>query len=313
MRTGGARGGGVQSLSVQRVVITICALVIAVGVLRRTSAQDLITGSQSTGLNVAPVYEGWRENPDGSFTMLFGYFNRNWDEAIDVPIGPDNTIEPGGPDQGQPTHLLPRRNFFVFQVRVPKDFGSKDLVWTLTSHGKTERAYGTLRPGYAIDDAVMSLNFGGTSTTVFDKSNKPPTLKVDANSVRTQVGQALPLIAVATDDGIPARKSLPAPNPFNPTGANLQSAAGLRLAWFVYRGAGAVTFDPPQFKVFMDIRNGSPWTPGWQVPPIPPANKWTTRVTFSEPGTYILRCLAHDGALPVYQDVTVTVSPASAP
>ena len=52
--------------------------------------------------------------------------NRNWEEEIDVPVGPDNNIQPGGPDQGQPTHFQPRRNRFMFRVRVPKDFSEKE-------------------------------------------------------------------------------------------------------------------------------------------------------------------------------------------
>ena len=96
----------------------------------------------------------------------------------------------------------------------------------------------------------------------------------------------------------------------NPTSTKqtVNSATGLRLTWFVYRGQGAVTFDPPQFKPYVDMRDGSPWTPGWQVPPVPADNRWITRVTFGAPGRYTIRCLAHDGMLPIYQDVTVDVS-----
>ena len=101
----------------------------------------------SRGQNASPAFEGWELNADGSFNFLFGYMNRNWEEEINVPIGPDNNIEPGGPDQGQPTRFLPRRNRFVFRVRVPKDWGEKELVWTLTTKGKTEKAYATLAPG----------------------------------------------------------------------------------------------------------------------------------------------------------------------
>ena len=72
---------------------------------------------------ISPAYEGWWPNDDGSFTMFFGYMNSNWEEEFDVPVGPDNHIEPGGPDQGQPTHFYPRRNMFLFTIRVPKDFG----------------------------------------------------------------------------------------------------------------------------------------------------------------------------------------------
>src|SRR6185369_3277825 len=83
------------------------------------------------GQDVVPAFEGWERNPDGSFNMVFGYMNRNYEEEIDLPVGPDNMIEPGPADQGQPTHFYVRRQQFVFKVRVPKDWGKKDLVWTL--------------------------------------------------------------------------------------------------------------------------------------------------------------------------------------
>src|SRR5205814_4801582 len=115
----------------------VAIFVTAVLAHERTSAQSL---TYARGQNVSPAYEGWEENPDGSFNFLFGYMNRNWQEELDVPIGPDNTIEPGGPDLGQPTHFLPRRNRFVFKVHVPKDWGDKEMIWTLTTRGKTEKA-----------------------------------------------------------------------------------------------------------------------------------------------------------------------------
>ncbi len=92
--------------------------------------------SYQTGLNATPAYEGWEGNEDGSFNLVFGYMNRNWLEELDVPVGPENNISPGPADQGQPTHLLPRRNRYVFKVRVPADFGDQELVWTLTTKGK---------------------------------------------------------------------------------------------------------------------------------------------------------------------------------
>src|SRR5688572_28399290 len=86
------------------------------------------------GQNVAPVYEGWEKNADGTFTMYFGYMNRNYEEIVEVPVGPNNSFEPDGPDRGQPTHFYPRRQMLIFSVNVPADWGEKkDLVWTLTS------------------------------------------------------------------------------------------------------------------------------------------------------------------------------------
>src|SRR5947207_15337223 len=93
---------------------TKAALIVATAVL--SSYRALSGQSYSSGQNVSPAYEGWEQNGDGSFNFLFGYMNRNWEEEIDVPVGTDNDIAPGGPDQGQPTRFLPRRNRFVFRV-----------------------------------------------------------------------------------------------------------------------------------------------------------------------------------------------------
>ena len=84
----------------------------------------------SRGQNVVPVFEGWERNSDGSFNMVFGYMNRNYEEEVDVPVGSDNMISPGPADQGQPAHFYNRRQEFVFKVKVPKDWSDQDLVWT---------------------------------------------------------------------------------------------------------------------------------------------------------------------------------------
>src|SRR3954469_5189343 len=115
----------------------------------------------TSGQPVFPAYEGWEQGPDGTKYFLFGYMNRNWEEEIDVPIGPDNSFDVGGADHGQPTHFLPRRNRFVFRVRVPDGFGEKnELIWTLTTHGKSEKAYASLRPDYVVDDVVKASETG---------------------------------------------------------------------------------------------------------------------------------------------------------
>src|SRR5712692_6302204 len=109
-------------------------------------AQQLPTELPSTkflsGQNVVPYFEGWIRNGDGSFDLVFGYFNRNWQEELVIPAGPDNAIEPGVADRGQPTYFLSRRQPWVFRVRVPRDFGKQALTWTITAHGRTEKAYG---------------------------------------------------------------------------------------------------------------------------------------------------------------------------
>jgi hypothetical protein len=287
------------------------ALTLAGGLLVLVGASAQV--APPSGQNVAPVYEGWERNPDGSFNLVFGYFNRNWVEEIDVPAGPNNTIEPGGPDQGQPTHFLPRRNRFLFRIRVPKDFGTKELVWTLTSHGKTDRAYATLKLDYFIDDIVIQNNTGaggGGGGQPDTLKNKVPTIEVEGDKTRVaMVGQPVTLVALATDDGMPK----PRPLKFTEGAARSRGtpsiATGLRLSWFVYRGAGKVVFDPAQITVWEDYRDGrnSPWSLGWEAPPLPPDGKWVVRATFSEAGTYVLRALAHDGGLGAAEDITIRV------
>ena len=301
---------------IARPLVTTCwtlVLLVAAGVvLPRISAQTFF----ASGQNVAVAYEGWERNPDGSFNLVFGYMNRNWEEELDVPIGPNNTIEPGGPDQGQPTHFLPRRNRFVFRVRVPEDFGDKELVWTLTQRGTTERAYATLKRDYFIDNIVIMNNLGaggpGGGAYNIDK-NVAPELTVEGDKIRhIRAGQPVTLTAHASDDGVPKARSMPPPRRLRGVGGGTpNSASGLRFAWFVYHGAGPVSFDPPQFKVWEDPRPGgnSPWSAGWGPPPVPEDDKWVVRATFGEPGTYMLRGLAHDGGLSTFEDVTFIVEP----
>ena len=267
-----------------------------------------------TGQTIAPAYEGWEQNSDGSYTLVFGYMNRNWDEEIHVPIGPGNSIEPGGPDQGQPTRFYPRRNRFTFRIQVPADFGEKELVWTLTTNGKTEYAYGSLKRDYFIDDLVVQANYGAggaAATTPELAGNEAPTLSIEgATELRTNVSDSITLVAVSTDDGKPRARSMLASSPSRPGRITTDTATGHRLSWFVYRGSGEVGFDPPQTKVWEDTRdNGnSPWSPGWRTPAAPEDGRWVTDVTFNEPGRYVLRAIAHDGGLATTSDVTVTVT-----
>src|SRR5438309_10740783 len=127
----------------------------------------------ATGQDVAPVFEGWEQNPDGTYSMVFGYLNRNYEEEVDIPIGPNNTIEPSG-DRGQPTHFYPRRQRFVFKVVVPKDWDKQQrLVWTLTSRGRTEQAKAWLQPEWELNDEVISENNAGG---VLAAGNEPPSI-----------------------------------------------------------------------------------------------------------------------------------------
>lgn len=164
----------------------------------------------SNGQSASPAYEGWWPNEDGSFEMFFGYMNSNWLQELDIPVGPDNNIQPGGPDQGQPTHFYPRRNPFLFTIRVPKDFGSKELIWTLTANGKTEHTYASLKSDYLLDKQVISTEVGGDNGSLADalRTNIPPELRVEGDKNRSvKVGEPLTLVAFARDpDGLPAKR-----------------------------------------------------------------------------------------------------------
>jgi hypothetical protein len=292
-----------------------------------------VAGAQSLtythGQNVAPAYEGWEVDAAGKKYFLFGYMNRNWEEELDIPVGPNNSITPGQPDQGQPTHFYPRRNRFVFKVRVPKDWGQKEVVWTLTANGKTEKAYATLRLDSFVDDLVQASEQGAIGAGVSSpamRKNTAPTLKVDSSPTRAvKVGEPVVLNAWALDDGVPRPRFGPGsrnekyfdrpvqgvhPSQRAPIALTVGSQTGLRVSWFVYRGTNAVTFTPEQTKVWEDTRAGanSPWEPRWVAPKLPDDGHVQTTAVFNEPGTYVLRCLASDGAIQSTHDVTFTVT-----
>jgi hypothetical protein len=321
------------------------ALLAAAAALAAVSPARAQSLTYTGGQNVAPAYEGWEEDADGTKYFVFGYMNRNWEEELDIPVGPQNSFSPGQPDQGQPTHFLPRRNRFVFRTKVPAGFSEKDeLVWTLTSHGKTEVAYASLRVDYKLDAVTKASETGalgaGSSDPVV-RANKPPVVKMEGpRELRIAAGEPLTLVAFVIDDGVPksrgsglagaavsnrgsrrdtaasaATPGAGSPIVINremlpPARATVGKNVGLHLSWFVYRGSGRVTFDPPQIKVWEDTRVGanSPWSPVWVAPPLPADGRVTVRVTFAEPGTYVLRALADDGAALASQDITVTVT-----
>ena len=317
------------------------ALAICLLAATAVRAQSL---SYSRGQTVSPAYEGWEQAADGTKYFVFGYMNRNWEEEIDVPAGPDNGFNIGDADQGQPTRFLPRRNRFVFRVPVPKDFSEKDeLIWTLTTQGKTEKAFASLRLDYQIDDVVRASEtgaLGAGSSSPEIRANKPPTVEVQGRKALTaKVGEPVTLVVEVGDDGVPKRRASglagaavansgsrrdtsadTAPESQAPVRVNrawqpparvtVGKNVGLHVSWFVYRGKGSVTFTPEQVMSWEDTRAGanSPWAPIWAPPAMPANGQVSVQATFWEPGVYVLRARADDGALTADGHVTVTVA-----
>ena len=231
------------------------------------------------GQNVAPVFEGWQKNDDGTFTFFFGYMNRNHEELVDLAIGQDNFFAPGPEDRGQPTHFITRRQRFVFGVTVPEDWGPEDrLTWTLTANGRTDMAQGWLQPEWEADDGVIQMNLGPGGTP---PANRRPEI-TGSSVVTTSVADVITVNASATDDGIPR----PAAS------ARGDGRTGLSVRWVHYRGPGRVSF-------------GTPSAVGEYGKPI----ETSTEVRFEKPGNYILRAIAFDRLFEAWHDVAVTVTP----
>ena len=280
--------------------VVVCVAASGLTALAAAGSQTII---YSRGQNIAPAFEGWERNADGTFSLWFGYMNRNMDEKLHIPVGPHNRLEPGPLDGGQPTWFQPRRNRYMFRVVVPPDFGDREVVWSVTAHGRTDSAYGSLRVDYVVDKLMKMMDTGGVGVAEVELGNMAPVVRVTGDTERTvRADEPLALQAFASDDGIPAR--MPAMR-WPPVKHN---AWGLRVSWYVYRGDGdQVTFEPEQVKVYPDYRGNSPWTPGW-LPPLPPADGlFPVTATFREPGTYVLRVMAHDGGSISNEQVTVTV------
>ena len=275
-------------------------------------SQGVFANSYTKGQHIEPAYEGWRPNADGTFSFMFGYMNINWEEEPDVAIGPDNSFAPGEPDRGQPTHFLPRRNRFTFEVTVPSDWGDRELVWTLNVNGVERKAYATLKPDYLVDNMVIASETGslgaGTSSPE-SRSNVPPVVTVQGDAIRTvRVGESMNLKTLVVDDGLPSPSDYVedarafaefAGGPLAAALVNEESVAKMRLSrppikvtvdkvnglfmsWNVYRGEGAVSFDPPMPKPWEDTRTSanSPWGALWVPPPIPEDGIYDVDVTF---------------------------------
>jgi hypothetical protein len=256
----------------------MCAAgVLAGGIL--VSGQQIPEPRKAFGSSITGAFEGWYYNADGSRTWLLGYLNRNFGQELDVPIGPNNRIEPGGPDLGQPTHFLPGRNWGMFTVPVPKEFKETDkFTWTIVANGQSMTI-----PLRVLQDYNVSP-FANVAA-----KNTPPVIRFEQGGPAIQGPIATMANTIARTATVAAGLTLPLWATDDATYSSGNNAPlrnpppAVTLTWSKYRGTGTVTFDKvkPEFE---------------KLPPgeLPFNGKATTTAKFSEPGDYVLHVTAND-------------------
>lgn len=242
---------------------------VALGSSSAPAQQDLpLAPVPPRNLHVSPFFEGWYQNPDGSFTLSFGFYNRNSGESIDIPLGADNFIEPAEFDGQQPTHFTPGRQRGVFAVTIPGSMAGTDVVWTLKNRGGTYFVPGRVTsPAY--DLGVVGRDEDGNFVfPPMAEGSVPPAVRFEEGgeygrgpegilwdrTLTTTVGTPLP-VTLYVDDSAAQRPPVP-----------------LNATWFKHSGPGEVIFDPEEHDAIpIDDR------------------RTTTTVTFSAAGEYVLR------------------------
>ena len=253
---------------------------------------------------IFPVLEGWGPHKDGTTVILLGYYNRNRSTSYDIPIGPDNRIEPGGPDFGQPTHFEPSQQHGVFAIKVPPGFGTSKLTWTLRVNGQESKVSFWLNPPYWVDFFKNAAS--GNEPPVVRFTPDGPALTGPpmgiAQTLTASVGQPVALRLWASDLAGPRegpdaelaeirRRTNPVVDPVAIVGGSVFGGAARRaepavradvlVHWRVHRGPAAVTFAPAQVPV---VTKGDPKA----------VVEASTTATFPVPGEYVLRAQVSD-------------------
>jgi hypothetical protein len=271
----------------RRLLVAIAGTLVLAVCLLSGQGQLLPTIPRQTfGGSIAPAYDGWYLNPDGSRTYLMGYYSRNTVAEVDVPIGPDNHFEPGEPDRGQPTHFRPNRAFGMFTIVLPRTAQlAEKLYWVLSVNGVVQRVPTNGGAVYNITPNRASEQSPG------GKWNTPPVLRFSEKGDVVQgavasmakavprtatVGQAMPLDLWVEDDGLYT------------SGSNAPFTRDPQILEFVvtkYRGPGKVTVGEGLDKI-TSLKGGKP---GEEY-----AGKGSTTLTFSDPGDYFVHITVND-------------------
>jgi hypothetical protein len=267
----------------QSLVVSV-AIVMLVGSSPSTAQrQRPLTPLPADGLRVAPFFDGWYENPDGTITLSFGYSNLNRTDVVEIPLGSDNFIQPKEYDGRQPTSFPPvvptaggdgsgaptggdrrQRERGVFTVTVPAGFRG-DVVWTLRYQGQTYSVPGRARVGayrlqwpMAMGSVPPLLRFSPTG-----QSGRGP-MGIQADPQRIPVGAPLSLAVWTNDDS----EREPEPVPIKQRAGE---KAAINVSWSKHSGPGDVVFTPPRTPI-AELQGTA-----------------TTSAVFKQPGEYVIR------------------------
>jgi hypothetical protein len=260
------------------------------------------------GEAIYPALEGWGPDKNGDNLILLGYYNRNKTQELDIPIGPDNRIDPGGPDYGQPTHFYAGRQHGIFAIKVPKDFGTQKLTWTLTANGQTSSISFWLNPPYWVsfykhpangneppiikllrDGLTMTGPPAGIAQTLSGTVGTPVTLTLWASDMPTQVNEGEDALAVRNRVSAAARGNQDAVAIIGTQviggarGAATTPALppDITVNWRKHRGLGDVTFAQSRIPL-VTKRDPTLYLEA------------TTTATFTAPGEYVIRAQVND-------------------
>ena len=242
---------------------------------------------KASGGLIAPFFDGWIDNGDGTVTMVFGFMNRNLEEAVDIPLGLNNHIEPDRYDGVQPTHFpgydqedrrgaatttraaipgttIPRgmlRERGAFAVTVPKD--GTEVWWTLTHAGHTYSVPGRAASvAYEMSSAARAL--GSLNPGIRFSQGGPEGSGREGlwgPRVTASVGTPVTLSAFVQDRGV--REDYDTETSLFPVTAT----------WIRHQGPGEVQLTP----VREEIDGAADW------------NEAATLATFTELGEYVIR------------------------
>jgi len=237
-----------------------------------------------SGQPVIPVFDGFVLEEDGTANLCLGYFNLNFDEALEIPIGPNNYIEPERFNGIQPTYFNPvpmdagnkQRHYCVFTVNVPLG-ETERVVWHLGRDYKDYSAPAHSTSNYyRVDDLFFPTDRaerGGSMAPLvrFEEPAGPEGIGKGLRGgkrvgpVDATVGEPLTLSLTVTQ---------PDPEDYPEVAPYTGEPKVFTVFWQKYSGPadilGVVTFGDNEFEV----------APGGGLA--------TTTATFREPGDYVL-------------------------